>query len=237
MNYRFTYNDVEKYTQTTTTFVGEEWPNITVTHPLGISVIGSKPEGAIAEVDVVDGVATKTFALDENVPFAYAADYASIAKWYYLKFNSNKNCYLHHDEGQDYIDLDSKAVDASNKDAYSWAFIGNPYDGYQIVNKSTGEGYILSSTTTIPGNGANTFPVMTATSALPEGNNTHWFATASSHATNGFFLAQKGFANNRMNDRGKLAYGTDNAGEGSTFVVEDLSCLKDGIKDLESKGE
>ena len=43
--YKFTYEGEEKYTQTTSTLVGEEWPAITVAFPYGVSA--SKPEGVV----------------------------------------------------------------------------------------------------------------------------------------------------------------------------------------------
>ena len=43
--YSFTYEGEEKYAQTTTTFLGEEWPDITVAFPYGVSA--SKPEGVV----------------------------------------------------------------------------------------------------------------------------------------------------------------------------------------------
>ena len=43
--YKFTYEGEEKYTQTASTLVGEEWPAITVAFPYGVSA--SKPEGVV----------------------------------------------------------------------------------------------------------------------------------------------------------------------------------------------
>ena len=45
VTYSFTYEGEEKYTQTTTTLLGEEWPDITVAFPYGVSA--SKPEGVV----------------------------------------------------------------------------------------------------------------------------------------------------------------------------------------------
>ncbi len=219
VKYSFTYNGVEKYSQEVNTYVGEEWPAVTVALPYGISA--AKPEGTIVAGDVVEGVAAKTIELTDNLPFVAAADYASITKWYYLKIKDAS--YLSYVADQEYIDLANKsAVDANNKDAYTWAFIGNPFDGFQVVNKGAGSGKILSSSTTIDGDGANTYPVLTDT-PVAEGYNTYWTLTATTASiANGFFMGQKGFANNRMNNRGnKLAYWTGGADAGSTFTVEE----------------
>ena len=214
ITYEFTYNNEVKYTQTTETLVGEEYPNITVAFPFGITA--TKPAGTIA----ADAGTTVTIALEENLPFVPAASFDAIENWYYVKLKGAN--YLYHEAGEDHIALNQTAVAADNKAAYSWAFVGNPFDGFQIVNMAAGEGYILSSSTnTADGNtGANTHPVMTAT-PVAEGNNELWVLTPSTYQENGFYLAQKGFASNRMNNRdGKLAYWNGGADNGSTFIVE-----------------
>ena len=217
ITYNFKYNGQVVATQTTKVTKGAGYPAFT-----------SLPWGVAATVPTGTADADETLEIactldTEVLPFVPSATYDDAnMKWYYLKFHSDNGYYLHHDEGQNHIDLGSKSVDRNNKDAYTWAFIGNPFDGYKIVNRAKGDGYILSSSTnTADGNtGANTHPVMTAT-PVAEGNNELWIPTSSSHHTNGFFLAQKGYPANRMNDRGKLAYWTGGAGSGSTFWVEE----------------
>ena len=227
ITYNFTYNGqpLDGYTQTVNTVTGTEYPNITVLFPFGVSA--TKPEGTIAVEDAP--AKTVTIAVEENLPFEPAKDFASIAKWYYMK---NKGAfYLGHDNDQNYIALGDaqKNVDANNKDAYSWAFVGDPFVGYQIVNKAAGSGKVLSSTTSIS-NDAQTWPVMTAT-PVPNGNNELWVLTASSYQTNGFFIAQKDHASNRMNNRdSKLAYWTGGADNGSTFTVEERDMT--GVSEL-----
>ena len=227
--YNFVYEGAIKYTQEYNTLVGEQYQAITVTHPLGVSVVTAAPTGEILaeDVEVVDGVNTITKSLEvaiSNVPFAYSDSYATVS-WQFLKFDSSNNFYLYHNDELDYIALDSKNFDPDN-DNYYWGFIGNPFDGYKIVNKGAGEGYILSSSTTMSGTtGDGTWPIMTAAASLPEGNNELWIPTASASAENGIFLAQKGHSWNRMNNRtvdgvAKLAYWTAGASAGSTFVAE-----------------
>ena len=237
VKYIYKYNGETKVEEEISSFIGEEYPTPSYSFPYGVSA--TVPTGEIEENDAVEGVVTKEITLNIELPFEPAETAENIEKWYYLKFDSNNSFYLHHDAGQNYIDLDSKAVDASNKDNYTWAFVGNPFEGYKIVNKAAGEGYILSSSTTMAGTtGADTWPIMTEEATLPEGNNTYWIATSSTHTTNGFYLAQKDFPSNRMNNRGKLAYWTDGAGAGSTFWVEErdmsgateLQALIDAIK-------
>ena len=220
--YNFVYGGTVKATQEGNVALGAEYPAIGATKlPYGVSA--TKPSGNVILEDVVDGKVTVNIDVTiSGLPFEFADSYANINNWYYLK---NKEVYyLSHDSDLGYIALGNsqKSVDANNKDAFTWAFIGNPFDGFQIVNKAAGDGYILSSSTTMVGEtGAETYPVMTETSALPTGNNALWVPTASSYSANGFFLAQKDNSANKMNNRGsKLAYWTGGADLGSTFNVE-----------------
>ena len=230
VKYSFTYGGEEKLTQEATTLVGEEWPVITASFPFGVSA--AKPEGTVTAEGAVDGVVTKTIELSVSLPFVPAADYASIENWYYLNITATAYC-LGYEENQTSISLNQTAVPAESKDAYSWAFIGNPFDGYQIVNKLAGEGKILSSSTATTElkdpadeskgryDGQNTFPLMTQT-PVGEGYNTYWIPTASANrnGVTGFYLAQKDNASNKMNRRdSKLAYWTGGADAGSTFAV------------------
>ena len=217
ITYEFTYNGVvrDELTYSTDAEIGKEFPTIFTTFPFGLSA--TKPEGTVEESH--EGQ-TFTIELEENLPFVAAESYESITHWYYMTIKTGADArYLYHEAGQTYIPLNvaTSSVDAK----YAWAFVGNPFDGYQIYNYAAGVDMILSSSTTMTGsNGGGTYPVMTST-PVPSGNNTLWIPTASSHGTNGFFLGQKGYANNRMNNRdGKLAYWTGGADAGSTFMVE-----------------
>jgi hypothetical protein len=231
--YSLKYNGTERLTQSCTESVGQPYPDVTVGLPYGI--VAQKPEGTVVSEDknrVVDVV------LKDNLPFEISADYAN-AKWYFM-INKNASEYLYHVGSQDYIALDRTNVDINNMDAYQWAFVGNPFDGFKIYNKLAGGGMILSSSTTmtkpetstengetitkIVDNDANVFPILTDAVNIPEGNNTYWMLTQSNNITTGFYIAQKDFPNNRMNHRNnKLAYWTGGADNGSTFVVENAT--------------
>ena len=141
VNYEFTYEDEVKYTQEgVETFVGEEYPAITVSFPYGVSA--SKPTGVIAAEDVVDGVVTKTIELSvAELPFVAAANNNSIENWYYINIHTNplNTGFLQYTEENTYIACELKGqVAADNKDAYTWAFVGNIFDGFKLVNKKAG---------------------------------------------------------------------------------------------------
>lgn len=217
IRYEFKYNGEVKYTQDIPgIFVGEEYPDFSLAFPFGVSA-ASKPEGAVSAEGAVDDVKTVAIDLTVALPFVPAKDYASISNWYYL---SIKQMPVYYKEGQTAIELAVTEIPVDNKDAYTWAFVGDPFNGYELYNYVTGSAKILSSSTTIT-NDAETFPLLTA-NPVPAGNNTCWYATASNSYSDGFFLAQKGFDKNKMNVRNsKLAYWTGGADAGSTFTVKE----------------
>ena len=219
IRYEFKYNGEVKYTQEIPgIFVGEEYPDFKagLEMPFGVSA-ASKPEGAVSAEGAVDDVKTVAIGLTVDLPFVPAKDFASISNWYYL---SIKQMPVYYKEGQTAIELAVTEIPVDNKDAYTWAFVGDPFNGYELYNYVTGSAMILSSSTTIT-NDAETFPLLTA-NPVPAGNNTCWYATASNSYPNGFFLAQKGFDKNKMNVRNnKLAYWTGGADMGSTFTVKE----------------
>ena len=216
ITYEFTYNDEvrDELTYTTDAEIGKEFPTIFASFPFGITA--TKPAGIVEESH--EGQ-TFTIELEENLPFVAADSYENITHWYYMTIHTTVK-YLYHENGQTNIPL-TQATKPAAEAKYAWAFVGNPFDGYAIYNYAAGADMVLSSSTTMSGsNGGGTYPVMTAV-PVPNGNNTLWVPTASTHGTNGFYLAQKGYANNRMNNRdNKLAYWTGGADAGSTFQVE-----------------
>ena len=212
VTYNFTFKGETKLTKTVLGVVGQDFPELP---ELPFGCTATKPEGKVLAENT-----TQNIEMNVSLPFEYANSYGDIKNWYYLKIK-NAN-YLYHVGGQDHIALDETSVANDNKSAYSWAFIGNPFDGFQIVNMAAGEAYILSSSTVMEGtNGGSTYPKMTST-PVAEGNNALWVLSSSSYVENGFFAEQKGFSSNKMNNRdNKLAYWTGGADMGSTFTVEE----------------
>lgn len=88
------------------------------------------------ELDVVTTV---------NVPFVAAESPSGIVKWYYLKMHSNNQKYIQYLSDQTYIQLEDQKLDINNIDSHMWAFVGNPYDGFKLVNKAAGIEKALSS--------------------------------------------------------------------------------------------
>ena len=130
ITYNFEYKGeiLEGYTQTVRTFVGEEYPNITVQFPYGVSA--TKPEGTIAQ----DAETTITLELEENLPFKYAASVDNISDWYYVQMHSSAGYGKFLQYAETYIEWADATRTADKDDEYSWAFVGNPFVGFKMIN-------------------------------------------------------------------------------------------------------
>ena len=221
LKYEYYYKGAKKdnLTQEFEAKTGQSFPAPTATLPNFVSV--STPEGVIYPADIVDGVVTKEIDIKDNLPFEVSEDFGS-AKWYYMTIHATHKNYLYYDASKDYLDASKTAVDFHDADAYRWAFIGNPFDGFKFVNKKAGSSKMLNSTD--PTSDA-VFPIMGESEKL-------WYLTSSSHATNGFYVAYDENSTkrlNRQNQNGlKVCYWLSGADAGSTFMVEE--CQKPRVE-------
>ena len=157
-----------------------------------------------------------TATLKEAPIFKFTAD-ATSPVWHKLKMkDANYPTYVA--DGTPNVTLPT--TDANNETVH-WAFIGEPYAGFKIINRAAGTGLILgsASATNDGNNGGNTY----VTLASP-GSQTYevFHAYHSGQLTNGFFLFNaEGYAmNQRSTDN--LAYWTGGYDKGSTFVAEEV---------------
>ena len=133
ITYNFTYNGANKVSQTKTVRVGDEYPDIEVSFPFGISA--TKPSGVVT----ADSQTEYTIELQENLPFKYADSDTNIKNWYYVQMHSSGGSYTRFlqyvKEGETtYIEWLDTEKDVNNLDTYTWAFIGDPFTGFKMVN-------------------------------------------------------------------------------------------------------
>lgn len=104
-----------------------------VTYSYSPTTIGVETE----EVEVTATVGT--------LPFEVSADFAS-AHWYNIKIGANQR-YVGWEASEPYhTHADDEATEVVRaRDAYQWAFMGNPVTGIKVVNKHTGASYSLTS--------------------------------------------------------------------------------------------
>ena len=239
ITYNFTYNGqaLDGYTQTVNTVTGAEYPNITVSFPFGISA--TKPEGTIAVEDAP--AKTITIAVKENLPFAYAASYETITKWYYIQQHSSGGSYSRYiqyvkENETTYIEWLDVDMTAGEADTYTWAFVGDPFKGFKMVNYGAPED---ANAVVSNGSGNPSFGALTDATA--------WNIKASrTNKDAKYFCFQYPGSDQYMNAQsGKIAFWGD-ADQGSTMWVTerdltglaDLQALIDQVEDaIEAYGE
>lgn len=157
--------------------------------------------------------ATFTATLKSSAPFIPSASAANPV-WYGLRIHSGwYPTYV--SEGTPNVTLPA----TNAKDATTcWAFIGDPYSGFQIINRAAGTSFVLGSETPQgDGNtGGNTYATLNA-----PGTKTYetWTVSASTHYTGGFFIANAQDYKLNYRSTANLAYWTEGFGKGSTFVA------------------
>lgn len=223
ITYNYLYNGQVVGSETLHAYVGSEFPSPTT---LPAFVTGKIPEGTVT-------AGTTEYSVDctWDGPFAISESVQN-ATWYAVGLHTAPY-YLHNTEGAESMTLaaEQQTIDASTIEAFDaqmWCFVGNPFDGFKIYNKAAGKGKILSSSTTMSGNGGGTYPILVDEASLPEGNNTTWDVMPSTKISdvNGFYIAQHGIAANKMNRQGeKLTYWTGGADAGSTFRALNITDL------------
>ena len=140
--YSFKYKGVEKATQTCTGLVGAAYPDVDMSVlPYGVAI--NKPAG---EVTAEIAGTTVDVEVTDNLPFVAAADYASINNWYYIQMHSNPQYTKYIQAVEGFIEWADATVNASEIDSYTWGFIGNPFDGFKLVNYANGETKGVNST-------------------------------------------------------------------------------------------
>ena len=128
ITYSYRYGNTEWLNQSEVAYVGEAFPPVL---SAAFAQTSGTPEGVATAED--EG---RTFVIDctlENMPFKPSSSY-DMACWYSLKVRSTKNVY--------YDEATSKfacAATAQNGDNALFAFVGNPFTGYKIVNRELGD--------------------------------------------------------------------------------------------------
>ena len=209
---------------------GAEFPAL-VSGLYGVTVNGSKPTGTVQ----IDGEYDIAVTLGE-MPFEYYASVADVNAangWYNLVMHSNEDndaagrnrTYLGAGSSSNLAWGEDKTLTNAGNEYY-WAFVGNPINGFRVVNKSA-DGKILSSNGT-----AN--PVLLQEEGLADGNNTTWAIAARrySKTEDGDFVKEgnwfclkhtKGKYMNANNANGNVGFWTDNDNGSAILAVKPLT--------------
>ncbi len=228
--YHYQYNGVTVKSVTHEVTEGGSYPSA----DLGLYAVGY--EGTPTGTVTAAGEFTITVTVDEAAyPFEFAATYAEIGnKWYNLIMHSNWNTGGGADKYRTYLGGNNGETLAwgtqrsltNPGDDYFWAFVGDPINGFSVVNRGAGEGYILSSNGT-------TNPLLKEAANLPDGYNTTWnIATRKYDVTRegdyileGAWFCLKHTNGQYMNanaGNGNVAFWTDNDNGSAVLAVKPL---------------
>lgn len=203
ITYEYMYNGSVVATQTTKITRGTGYPAIDA----ALLPWGAKAAAVPAGAPTQDETVQLNCTIDSSVlPFVPAAEYDDAnMKWYYLQFHATEKHYLYYTAANEVLKTDKTSFDEADKDAYTWAFVGNPFEGYTIYNRKAGTSLKLNA----------------AAAGAVLGTADHKFnPTASSQGTNGFYLASvNGESKDRFNRQGGKVVYWSGADAGSTFMV------------------
>ena len=203
ITYNFTYGGKLVATQTTKIDKGANYPAFTAL-PWGAKA--TVPTGVPTKDETVEIVCTTDASV---LPFVPADSYDDAnMKWYYLQFHANDKNHLYYKESGEVLLADKTTYDENDKDAYTWAFVGNPFEGFTVYNRKA-----YNDNSNLKLNAASAGAVL--------GTADHKFTvTSSSHGTNGFYMASaQGENTQRFNKQGGKVVYWSGADAGSTFMV------------------
>ena len=126
ITYSYRYGNTEWLNQPEVAYVGEVFPPVL---SAAFTQTSGAPEGLATAED--EG---KTFVIDctlENMPFEPST--FDVTNWYSLKIRDKKNVYYNASTGK-FVCSET----AQDGDKTLFAFIGNPFAGYKIVNRELG---------------------------------------------------------------------------------------------------
>lgn len=232
--YVYRINGSEIYRQSKTGSAGSVYPDLATapafceaTKPTG--TVSADLEGHEVDIDVA-----------WSAPVAFSTSLEK-AKWYLMTAGRVNNVdpkvlpVMRYTEGQPYITLKTEDKEFSLSSADQWAFVGNPYEGFKIYNRSN-KGRLISSTTMSTEEGRDTNPYVSSDASLPSGFTELWDlhvqqqGGSDSKIEGGFSISQHGQSSKKMNRRRyeeeasdqRLAYWTGGADNGSTFTATQI---------------
>ncbi len=215
VTYVYKYGDTEWYTESNECTIGDAYPDL---YPLPTGVKYTNiPLGTVSATETVEIACT----LEDNYYITPSSDYSS-ATWFYMSIHDTDPYYLYYNN-EDATKL-SCASSPSNEDKYKWAFLGNPFTGYKIINKAAGSTMILTSTdpTLDTNTGGDTYPHLVTESEINTDNYNIYWDYLDSNA--GFLLSRKG-ESVYCNYRSTLAYWTAAYDGGSRMYICPIETL------------
>lgn len=120
--------------------IGSAYPNATT--PAFCTITGSKPSGNVT----AGGTETASFAATWNGPLEYSSTFAN-AKWYLMTLGyegNHKQVFRFKGTGSD-ITLPTADYEFTYSSKDQFAFVGNPFDGFQVINRSENNPHLVAN--------------------------------------------------------------------------------------------
>lgn len=120
--------------------IGSVYPNATT--PAFCTITGSKPTGKVT----AGGTETATFNATWDGPLDYSSDLAN-AKWYLmtLGYEESHKQVFRYSALNTTINLPTDAYTFTYSSKDQFAFVGNPLDGFQVINRSAGNPRLVAN--------------------------------------------------------------------------------------------
>lgn len=190
------------------------------------------PTGNVAQADHNQ---TKDITVTWSAPFQFSTT-INDAHWYHMKFGGNQRFVVNTGANQA-IPLAEESATHTTASTEQWAFVGNPFDGFQVYNrrKQNGEYGRLAAVAAMTNEGKDN-AVTVHYGDLADGETDIFDALNTSRATNNninditdaFMLCTHGTIANKMNwttgtdaPNQRIAFWTLGSGKHSAFTVQE----------------
>lgn len=176
---------------------------------------------------------TKDITVTWSAPFQFSTTINN-AHWYHMKFGGNQRFVVNTGANQA-IPLAEESATHTTASTEQWAFVGNPFDGFQVYNrrKQNGEYGRLAAVAAMTNSGKNN-AVTVHYGNLADGETDIFDALNTSRASNSisiadaFMLCTHGTIANKMNwttgegvSTQRIAFWTAGSGNNSAFTVQE----------------
>lgn len=224
--YDYKINDTTVKTEEKTLAVGSNYPALAT---MPDYCTATAPEGTVSQED--HGT-RKEITVTWSGPLMFSSTVDN-AHWYHMKFG-NQQRFVVNTGANTAIPLAEASAQHTTASTEQWAFVGNPFDGFQVYSRRKQEGAFgrLASSSDLSANQGKNSEVTVHYGTLADGETDCFDILNKSKASNtisytdAFMLCTHGNATNKMNwasdgTTQRIAYWTAGSGNNSAFTVQE----------------
>lgn len=224
--YDYKINGATVKTEEKTLAVGSDYPALAT---MPDYCTATAPEGTVSREDHGN---SKEITVTWSGPLAFSSTVDN-AHWYHMKFG-NQQRFVVNTGANTAIPLAEASAQHTTASTEQWAFVGNPFDGFQVYNRRKLDDAFgrLASSSDLSANQGRNSEVTVHYGILADGKTDCFDILNKSKATNtisytdAFMLCTHGNATNKMNwasdgTTQRIAYWTAGSGPNSAFTVQE----------------